>query len=237
MAIGHMKTSQKGIDLIKAYEGFRAQYYRAFYTEKYLTIGYGHYGPDVRLGQVITKREAEELLKKDLAKFEANVNKYDYTYDFNQSEFDALVSFAYNICSIDQLTNNGKRSRTEIAEKMLLYVKSGGVTLQGLVRRRKEEQALFLSGKNTKEIRLAKPTLRRRCKSEEVKKLQASMNILFGSGLTEDGSFGPLTKEALCKAQDILSSEIRVLVIDGIYGPKTFEAFKSYAIKKGYQIL
>lgn len=231
MAIGKMKTSQKGIDLIKAYEGFRSQAYRAFYTEKYLTIGYGHYGPDVKMGMKITKAEGEELLKKDLVRFEAHVNKYDYIYDFNQSEYDSLVSFAYNIGNIDQLTNCGKRSRKEIAEKMLLYVKSGGITLQGLVRRRKEEHDLFVSGHKKKSIILPDPTLRIRCKGDKVKQLQNAINELFNDTLEIDGSFGKLTKGSLMRIQDQLG-----ITIDGIYGPQTYLAFKTYAEKKGYDI-
>ena len=71
--------------------------------------------------------------------------KYNDKYHWTQNEFDALISFAYNIGSIDQLTNYGKRSKKEIAQKMLLYNKAGGRKLRGLVRRRKAEQALFLS--------------------------------------------------------------------------------------------
>lgn len=231
MAIGKMKISQKGIDLIKSFEGFRSQAYRAFYTEKYLTIGYGHYGPDVHMGQIITKEKAEELLKQDISRFESHVNKYDLIYDFNQNQFDALVSFAYNIGNIDQLTASGKRNKKEIAEKMLLYVNSGGVKLQGLVNRRKAEQTLFLSGSEEKIIELAKPTLRRRCKSENVKKLQNSLNILFDEDLDVDGSFGPLTKEAVERAQDQCH-----ITIDGIYGPITYAAFQKKAKEHGYVI-
>lgn len=70
--------------------------------------------------------------------------KYNTRYGWNQNEIDALVSFAYNIGSIDQLTANGSRSRATIAAKMLEYVKAGGVTYNGLVRRRKAERELFL---------------------------------------------------------------------------------------------
>ena len=66
MSIGHMNISQDGIDMIKSFEGFRAQSYKCVVTERYFTIGYGHYGPDVRLGQVITKAEGERLLQEDL---------------------------------------------------------------------------------------------------------------------------------------------------------------------------
>lgn len=232
MAIGHMKTSQKGIDLIKNFEGFVATPYRAVATEKYLTIGYGHYGPDVRMGMCLTKAEAEKLLQKDIERFEAHVNKYDYTYDFNQNEFDALVSFSLNIGNIDQLTNNGHRSKAVIAEKMLLYNKSGGRVLQGLVNRRKAEQALFLSSVSKKEISLPDPTLRRRCKSDKVKKLQHFLNEVFDADLTEDGSFGPLTKAAVEKAQ-----EVCFIAIDGIFGPISYKNFKEYAERKGYKVI
>lgn len=233
MAIGHMHISQEGIDLIKSFEGFRSQAYRPVITEKYLTIGYGHYGPDVRMGQTITKEQAEVLLRKDIEKFEKNVNKWDYTYDFNQAEFDSLTSFAFNIGSIDQLTAQGKRSRQEIADKMLLYVHgAGGIKLQGLVKRRQMERALFMKGKTElKKLTIPEPTLRIRCKSERVKQLQHAINVLFNDTLAEDGSFGKLTKGAVMRAQDRLG-----ISIDGIYGPKSYAAFKKDAERKGYSI-
>lgn len=144
-----MQTSQKGIDLIKNFEGCRLSAYKVLPSEKYYTIGYGHYGvTDPTL--TITQEHAEELLKKDLVKFETHVNNVNerYEYNFNQNEFDALVSFAYNLGSINQLTSSGSRSKSVIADKMLLYVKSGGVKLDGLVRRRKAERELFLTAVN-----------------------------------------------------------------------------------------
>ena len=116
-----MKTSQNGVDLIKQFEGCRLTAYKCLPSEAYYTIGYGHYGADVRIGMKITQKEAEELLRKDLATYEYQVNCYDVIYRWNANEFDALVSFAYNIGSIHQLTNYGKRDRKTIAEKMLLY--------------------------------------------------------------------------------------------------------------------
>lgn len=228
-----MKTSQRGIDLIKQFEGFRAQAYKCLATEKYFTIGYGHYGPDVRFGQVITQREAEEILKRDIERFEANINKYYYTYDFNQSEFDALVSFAYNIGSIDQLTANGTRSKAVIAEKMLLYVNSGGHRIEGLVRRRKMEHDLFLSDSATPapNYELAVPTLRRRCKGDKVKVLQTNCNDFFGSGLVIDGIFGEKTQDAVRFMQSALGC-----TMDGIYGPVTAGKLRELAIERGYNI-
>lgn len=139
-----MKTSKKGLELIKKFEGCSLTAYKALPTERYYTIGYGHYGSDVKKGQTITQEEADTLLAKDIKKFEYRVNAYE-KYNWKQNEFDALVSFAYNIGNIDGLTNYGQRSKETIAEKMLLYVKSGGQTIDGLVKRRQEEKLLFLA--------------------------------------------------------------------------------------------
>ena len=230
-----MNISQRGIDLIKNFEGFRAQAYKCLATERYYTIGYGHYGPDVRIGQVITKAEGENLLRSDIARFEAAVNKYS-GYNWTQNEFDALVSFAYNIGSIDQLTANGTRSKAVIAEKMLLYTKSGGATIQGLVVRRKAEHDLFVSSSEPSapaqdKYILAVPTLRIRCKGDKVKILQQNCNDFFGSGLVTDGIFGQKTKDAVMFMQSALGC-----TMDGIYGPVTAGKLRDLAIERGYNI-
>ena len=137
-----MKISEKGLELIKTFEGLRLSAYKALSTEKYYTIGYGHYGSDVSKDMVITELQAEELLKKDVEKFEDKVNKYS-NYNFNQNQFDALVSFAYNIGNIDQLTAKGTRTIEQISSHISLYVKAGGKTLAGLVKRREKEKELF----------------------------------------------------------------------------------------------
>ena len=140
-----MKISKAGIDFIIGFEGFSAKACKCVSTEEYYTIGYGHYGADVKKDDTITKEEARKLLEADLLSFEKKVSKYDSKYDFNQNEFDALVSFAYNVGNIDQLTANGTRSRDKISECMLLYNKSGGKVLNGLTKRRKAERDLFLT--------------------------------------------------------------------------------------------
>ena len=108
-----------------------------------LTIGYGHMGPDVVPNLTITQEHAEALLRVDLEKFEARVMKYDPIYNWTQCEFDALVSFTYNIGSIDALTANGTRDRQTIRSNLLLYRKAGGHILKGLERRRCLELARF----------------------------------------------------------------------------------------------
>lgn len=135
-----MKTSSEGIELIKQFEGLRLKAYKD--TAGIRTIGYGHAywkGPDT-----ITKEEAEELLKSDLIKFEEAVMKYDNIYHWKQSSFDAMVSFAFNVGTIKTLTADGTRSINEIADKMLLYVNSGGKRIEGLYQRRLKERDLFL---------------------------------------------------------------------------------------------
>ena len=135
-----MKTSSKGLKLIKEFEGCRLTAYKC--PAGVWTIGYGHTG-DVKQGQVITQAQAEAYLQSDLVRFEKHVEGYDDKYHWNQNQFDALVSFAFNVGNIWQLTANGTRTVNEISEKMLAYNKAAGKVLEGLTRRRKAEKELF----------------------------------------------------------------------------------------------
>lgn len=143
-----MKISDKGLDMLKVLEGVRLNAYKAVSTEKYYTIGYGHYGADVAPNTTISLIQAEDMLKKDIKKYEDAVNKYDPIYRWTQNEFDAIVIFAYNLGtgSLKQLTDYGSRSKSVIYSKIALYNKSGGKILKGLVKRRQAEQRLFLEG-------------------------------------------------------------------------------------------
>lgn len=145
-----MKTSQTGINLIKQFEGLRLQAYKPVSTEKFYTIGYGHYGSDVTKGMKINEAQAEEYLKKDLAKFEKSVT--DLNQKWTQNEFDALVSFTYN-CGAGCLKRLvAGRDKLQIADALLLYNKAGGKVLSGLVRRRKAERRLFLENNEVERI-------------------------------------------------------------------------------------
>lgn len=135
--------SSNGVVLIKSFEGFSRVACKALPTEKYLTIGYGHYGKDVKPNQTITEAEAVKLLVKDLSGFVKKVNKYNRKYGFTQNEFDALVSFCYNVGNIDGLTKNGTRTKAQIADKFLAYSYSGGKFIKGLYNRRVKERKLF----------------------------------------------------------------------------------------------
>ena len=140
------KINKAGFDMIKSFEGCKLKAYKCLKSEQYYTIGYGHYG--IKDGNMtITQDQAESLLLSDLEHFEDHVDKIDknYNYNFNDHEFSALVSFAFNIGGIIQLTQGGKRSKAEIADAMLLYNKAGGSVLTGLSNRRKKERELFLT--------------------------------------------------------------------------------------------
>lgn len=135
--------SINGLNLIKSFEGCKLTAYKCLPTEKYYTIGYGHYGSDVTAGMKITKEQAEELLLQDCKKAIKNVNSFMSKYNFNQNQFDALVSFAFNVGSINQLTASGTRTLEQISSKITDYNKSGGRVIAGLVKRRAKEKELF----------------------------------------------------------------------------------------------
>ena len=136
-----MNISNLGLDLIKRFEGLRLKAYKAVSTEKYYTIGYGHYGADIKENMTITKEQADAYLKADVESAVKAVNNTSLI--LNQCQFDALVSFTYN-CGKANLTKLIKnRTVAEISEAILLYNKSGGKVLQGLVNRRKAEKELF----------------------------------------------------------------------------------------------
>lgn len=141
------KTNDAGVELIKSFEGLRLKAYRD--SVNVLTIGYGHTGPDVRVGQVITEKEAERLLREDLGTAERGVESA-ITEDITDNQFAACVSLAFNVgvgafrkSSIVKYINAGDVLLA--ADRFLLYNKAGGKVLAGLTRRRKAERALFLT--------------------------------------------------------------------------------------------
>ena len=138
-----MKTSQRGINLIKQFEGVRLTAYKC--PAGVYTIGYGH-TRGVQRGMRITEEEASAFLTSDLLNSEKAVERYDSVYHWNQNEFDALVSFTFNCgaTNLRALLRNGRRNRSQIAATLPLYRKAGGKVLKGLERRRAAEKALFL---------------------------------------------------------------------------------------------
>ena len=144
-----MKTSSKGIDFIKSFETLRLKAYKAVKSEKYYTIGYGHYGPDVEPGMEITENEAERLLAEDLAEAERAVSRSTAGWNLKQCQFDALVSLAFNV-GVNAFQNSTllklvKQSASEYAirNEFGRWCHSGGKVLPGLQRRRDAEADMY----------------------------------------------------------------------------------------------
>lgn len=185
-----MTINDKGISLIKSFEGLRLKAYKALPTEKYFTIGYGHYGADVKDGQTITEAEAEKLLRADLQKYEGKVNKYT-AYNWTDNEYSALVSFAYNIGNIDGLTKKGERSREEIKKVWTSYSKAGGKELPGLVRRREAELKLFNEGETMAAEHKPNQKDPKQVKLDKLIELtKATMRGEYGSGVNRKNRLG-----------------------------------------------
>lgn len=145
------KASQDCIDLIKKYEGFRSKPYLC--PAKIPTIGYGNTfyedGRKVTLNDPeITEARAQELLKFTLKSFEQYVDSYCRD-DISQHQFDALVDFCYNVGpqNLKSSTLLKKVNLNPIDESIksefAKWVKGGGKTLPGLVKRRQSESDLY----------------------------------------------------------------------------------------------
>jgi len=143
----NVKTSQSGVNLIKLFEGYSSKAYLC--AANVLTIGYGHAGPDVRKGMQIDNQQAEILLRKDLVRFEAAVNEL-VKVSLNQNQFDALVSFTYNL-GVNALKTstllkrlNANENPINVAkEELPRWNKVNGKPLEGLTRRRSAEVDVF----------------------------------------------------------------------------------------------
>lgn len=143
-----MKTSKKGISLIKHFESLELDPYKCS-ADKW-TIGYGHVirANEQGLKAGITEEIAEELLKRDLLSAESDVELL-VTQPMRQHEFDALVSFVFNLGRGNFAKStllkkiNGRAPMFEIEEQINRWVWAGGKKLSGLVRRRKAEAHLY----------------------------------------------------------------------------------------------
>lgn len=144
-----MKFGKKGLDLIKSFEGFQARGYRC--PAHVWTIGYGHtglvHGKRINSDMAITRKVGEELLLEDVSSAVATVNKR-VTVKLNQNEFDALVSFVFNVgggnfagSTLLRKLNVGDKKGA--ANAFLAWNKGGGRVLAGLTRRRQAERKLF----------------------------------------------------------------------------------------------
>ena len=144
-----MKLSQRGIDLIKQFEGYSSKAYPDPATGGApWTIGYGT-TRGVKPGMVITAEQAEKMLRDDVAKFESGVSPL-VTAPTTQGQFDAMVSLAYNI----GLGNFGKstllkkhnaRCYTCAADQFRVWNRANGKVMNGLTKRRAAEREVYMS--------------------------------------------------------------------------------------------
>lgn len=144
-----MKLSQRGIDLIKQFEGYSSKAYPDPATGGApWTIGYGT-TKGVKPGMVITAQQAEKMLRDDVAKFESGVSSL-ITSPTTQGQFDAMVSLAYNI----GLGNFGKstllkkhnaRCYTCAADQFRVWNRANGRVMNGLTKRRADERQVYMS--------------------------------------------------------------------------------------------
>jgi lysozyme len=148
-----MEYSKSGLHLTEHFEGCRLTAYPDPGSGgDPWTIGYGHTGPDVSPGLVITQEQAEEFLRQDVAKAAADVNAR-VKIEITQDEFDALVDFAFN-CGCGNLNNSTllrKLNAGDVegaAEEFLKWDMAAGKHLAGLAKRREAEKELFLGESN-----------------------------------------------------------------------------------------
>lgn len=134
-----------GLALLKALEGCKLTAYK-LKGEAYYTIGYGHYGADVKKGMTISQVEADELFTKDLEKFEKHVKTYAVKKfpGLNENQYAALVSYCYNrgLGGLKQLVN-ASNSINELGNNIVVYWGSAELYKDALIKRRKKEQKLF----------------------------------------------------------------------------------------------
>ncbi len=227
------KINQEGLKLIKAFEGLHdlKQGPQGVYVKAYrdpvnvLTIGWGC-TEGVYEGMTITVAQAEEMLKKELGKFETAVANA-VKVQINDNQFSALVCFSYNVgaqalfeSTLLKLLNQGKFQ--EAADQFPRWDKAGGQSLLGLSRRRRAERALFLSQpwegllhwKPESVLRLAEPG-QPLVQGDEVRQVQQAL-IKAGFNIQVDGFFGNDTDKAVRQFQ-----QQKGLSVDGIVGAET----------------
>ena len=141
-----MKISNKGIALIKEFEGCRLQSYRC--SAGVWTIGYGHTGKDIKEGMTITQQEADDWLIVDCNRV-LQMLRDTLRVPIRQNQLDALVSLGFNIgtealrkSTLMSLVNRNPDDMN-IPEQFDRWVYAGGKVMNGLVRRRKAEGRLY----------------------------------------------------------------------------------------------
>lgn len=220
--MANRKIGQAGLNLIKQFEGCRLTAYQC--SAGVWTIGYGHTA-GVYKGMKISQAQADAFLKQDIAKFEKYINNPSYvpfTEQLNQNQFDALVSFAFNLGQGNVKKLCVGRNINQIPSAMQKYCKAAGKTLPGLQRRRKAEVALYnkkaesCTGATTTTVTETEDykmnTIKKGSKGNAVKVWQ----IIIGT--TADGIFGSGTENMTKTWQ-----KNHGLMADGIVGKNSWK--------------
>lgn len=193
-----MKISDNGLAIIKQFESCSLKAYKPIKEEKEYTIGWGHKSSSVKAGMVISQEVADELLNQDVAIAEKYVQKF-VTVPLTQNQFDALVSFCYNVGSYAFRTSTlvamlNANKYIEASEQFGRWVKGdNGQTLAGLVKRRNIEKALFLKDS---------------CKKAKV--TATVLNIRAGAGINYN-VVGYLPKNAIVSLTDASNGFAKLL--------------------------
>jgi lysozyme len=233
-ATNTLDLSDAGLKRIAAYEGWRAQLYED--VAHHATIGYGHLvhlGPITaadragQFGKGISTEQGLALLRSDVKRM-VDAVRQKVTVPLNQNQFDALVSFTFNVgagafggSTLLKRLNAGDYAGA--ANEFGKWTKSGGKVFAGLVRRRTEEAALFRGGAAPMPAPRPAPApsgggwysrvLRNGARGNDVKEMQRRL------GITADGIFGRNTEAAVRAFQ-----QRKKLTVDGCCGPRTAAA-------------
>lgn len=201
-----MNIGNKGLELIKSFEGCQLTAYKC--PANVWTIGWGH-TQGVYEGMTITQEQADNMLREDVKYYADAVDRYNSRFNFTQEEFDSLTSFTYN-CGVGSLqaVMSCCNTKQEIAEECKLYNKGGGVVLAGLVRRREEEYKLFMS---------------------------SSSSSSSSSSYHEDGEFFFNTKVRIRTAPSLDASTIATDIQEPFYNPGESVVYHTVHLnKEGY---
>lgn len=142
-----MKLGIQGLELIKTFEGLELNAYKC--AAGVWTIGYGH-TKSVQEGMVISEDTANDMLMEELVEYENYVNTL-VTVPLSQNQFDALVSWVYNLGSSNfqastMLKVINANDMVNVPAQIMRWNKAGGKVLEGLTRRRQAEADLFSGG-------------------------------------------------------------------------------------------